>query len=566
MPTINVKKRDLEKLSGMSIQLEELKRQLYLVKGELKGYDPEADELRIEIADSNRPDLWCVEGIGRHLKGKLKGEWEEYEFFNKKEKVGDIVVSPGMKNIRPFVGGFGAKDMEITEDVLIQLIQTQEKISEIFGSKRRRISIGIYNLSVIEFPVSYKDVTPREISFVPLGFDVPLNLDEILEQHPKGQAYGEILKRFDRYPVLIDRAGKVLSFPPIINSREVGEVKVGDRDLFIEVTGTDLHLVLLILNVLAVNLHDRGANIIPGGVIYPYDTERGRNITVPLSLSEPVDITLDTIEKSLGELIPMEDVEKLLVHYGYKVFTKDDILTVTPPPYRDDIMHPVDVCEDIAISRGYHTFLPIMPSQMTVGSISEIEAFSDKLREHMIGCQFQEIISNILTSKEEILHWMEVDEKVIEIDNIMSRSYSVLRQWIIPSLLKVEASSGKAFYPHRIFEVGEVALYDESENLWSRTVVKCAALISHGEANFSEIQSVLENLMYYLDLEYKLIPWEHPSFIEGRAGGIIVEGETIGITGEIHPKVLTNWQIHMPCSTFEIDVSRLLEIYKKITG
>lgn len=567
MPTINIKKRDIENLIGSPMSLDDLKQYLYLVKGEFKDYDDQKDELRVEISDSNRPDLWCVEGIARQIMGKLKGEWRNYDFFyttEGMEKTGDIIVSAGMKDIRPYVGGFAACNIHMDEDMLTQLIQTQEKISEIFGSKRRRISIGIYSLSMIDFPVYYKDVKPEAISFIPLGFDESMDLDSILRKHPKGQAYGSILRDYARYPILIDSKGKVLSFPPIINSREVGEVKVRDRDIFVEVTGTDLRLVLLVLNILSVNLFDRGAKIKPSEVRYPYDTEFGSNISTPVDLTGPISLSYPDIEKVLGEKIPMDEVAALLDSYGYWVRKKGEILEVTPPPFRDDIMHPVDICEDIAISRGYSSFTPIMPSQMTIGTITEIESFSDRLREYMVGCGFQEIISNILTSKEDILDRMCLgDEKVIEVDNIMSRSYSVLRHWIIPSLLRVEASSGETFYPHRIFEVGEVALYDESQKLWSRTAIKCAALISHGEANFSEIHSIVENLMYYLQIECKLIPVKHPSFIDGRSGYICVGDEEVGLIGEVHPEVLTNWEIHMPCSVFEMDVDKLLDIYSQ---
>lgn len=565
MPTISVKKKDLESLTGIGLSLDDIEHHLQLVKGEFKGYDPASDELKVELSDSNRPDLWCSEGIARQIKGKLRGEWGDYTYFysNDRERAGQIIVSGGMRDIRPYVGGFAATGVPVDEEMLVQMIQTQEKISEIFGSKRRRISIGIYNLSRINFPVYYKDVHPEEVSFTPLGFDEKMNLKDILERHPKGQTYGGILKEAGRYPLLVDSKDCVLSFPPVINSREVGEVKAGDRDLFIEVTGIDIRLVLLVLNILSVNLHDRGADIGIADVIYPYDTELGRSITVPHDLTAPVNLSLKDVERVMGESLNINDVANLLDGYGYWIKKKGSLLEVTPPPYRDDIMHPVDICEDIAISRGFNSFKPVMPSQMTVGSLSDIELFADLIREHLIGCGFQEVISNILTSKEDILSKMALgEEKVIEVDNVMSLSYSVLRHWIIPSLLRVEAASTESFYPHRIFEVGEVAVYDDSENLNSATLIKCALMISHSAANFSEAHSILENLMYYLQIDYRLVPGEHQSFIEGRMGWIYAGEDLIGLIGEIHPRVLAGWEIHMPCSAFEVDADKLLNIYK----
>lgn len=564
MPTISIKKKDIEMLSGISFPLEDIEHHLQLVKGELKGYDSATDELKVELNDSNRPDLWCSEGIARQIKGKLTGKWNDYTFFcaDEKEKAGQIIISEGMKDIRPFAGGFTATGITVDEEMLVQLIQTQEKISEVFGSKRRRISIGIYNLSNMSFPVYFKPVNPEETVFTPLGFEEKMNLQGILAKHPKGQAYGDILKGLPQYPLLVDSNNNVLSFPPIINSREVGEVKVGDTELFVEVTGLDLRLVILVLNILAVNLHDRGAKIGIVETVYPYETEFGGHINIPCDLSSPVTLFAGVVEKVIGEKLDIDDIANLLDSYGYLVGKKADMLEVTPPPFRDDIMHPIDICEDILISRGYNSFTPVMPSVMTVGGLTDIEMFTDLLRGHMTGAGFQEIISNILTSREDILDKMCLSEdKVVEVDNVMSMSYSVLRHWIIPSLMRIETESIKSFYPHKTFETGEVAIPDAAENLSCNTLIKCAAMLSHPSANFSEIHSVLEVLMYYLQIDYTLVAGDHKSFIEGRMGWIYAGEDVVGLIGEIHPEVLHRWDIHMPCSSFELDVDRLLRLY-----
>src|SRR4030067_2175180 len=213
MPTISIKKKDLESLIGTSFLLPDLEHHLQLVKGELKGYEAETDELKIEVSDSNRPDLWCCEGIARQIKGKLTGAWEDYGFFyaDARDSAGEIIVSAEMRDIRPYVGGFIATGVTVDDEMLAQMIQTQEKISEIFGSKRKRISIGIYSLSRINFPVSYKAIGPEELRFIPLGFDEEMTPQEILEKHPKGQAYRDILKGMHKYPILNDSKETVLS-------------------------------------------------------------------------------------------------------------------------------------------------------------------------------------------------------------------------------------------------------------------------------------------------------------------------------------------------------------------
>ncbi len=564
MPTISLQRDDLEALIAgpdekpARIPVDQLEQWLMLVKGELKGHNPETGELRIELQDSNRPDLWCCEGIARQIRIKQRGEADPYPFFKRSEKVaGKLVVAPG------FVAACAAVGYRVTAAGLSQLIQTQEKLADIFGRKRRTVSIGLYRLSRIVFPVSYDLVKPDDVRFTPLGMETLMTLREILMVHPKGVEYGGIVGGHDRVPVLRDAKGQVLSFPPIINSREIGEVQVGDHELFVEVTGTDLPMVALTLNIFAANLADRGAVITPVEIQSPVSTAFGRRWNTPVDFGKPRTIPLKSIESALGEALGGKEVVGALTSYGYRAKSIGRKVTVQLPPYRNDLLHTVDVVEDVAISQGYARFAPVMPSQFTVGGLSRLEQMADRVRHLMVGMEFQEIISNIMGSHREFCTRMRLDgtewAKVVEVDNVMSLSYSCLRQWITPSLLQVEANSSRAFYPHRMFEVGEVAVPDKAVDVGSRTVTVLGAVMAHAGAHFSEIHSCLDLLLYYLDRPFTLEPVAHPSFLDGRAGQIVSGGRVIGLLGELHPEVLEQWQIGVPAVALELEIDRLLD-------
>ncbi len=564
MPTIDIKKKDLDSLIGRKLPIAALEKRLMLAKAELKEYNAATDDLKVELSDSNRPDLWSAEGIARQIRMAFSGKPERYPFFKRGRKaVGEIRVSKDMRSVRPFIAACTAQGVRMNDDVLAQMIQSQDKLSEIFGRKRSTVSIGIYELNRIKFPVDYRLVEPASISFTPLGMEERLTLAEILERHPKGIEYGGIVRSFLRYPVLTDAESRVLSFPPIINSREIGEVKPQTRDVLVEVTGTDLRMTALTLNILAASLYDRGADIGGVRVSYPYDTGLGRRITFPSDTSGKFTVPLSQFSSGLGEEVSLSDLKKRLSSYGLTVRTGRGTVSIIAPPYRDDIMHPVDLAEDYAISRGYDSFEPVMPRQSTVGSLSSLELLSDTVREHLVGSGFQEIMSNILCSREELDYAMPEGERLVEVDNVMSLAYSVLRNRIIPSLLNVETASSKAFYPHRIFEAGEVATFDASKNMGSRTDLNLGALISHPAANFSEMHSSLDMLFYYLGLDYKLEPFDHPLYMQGRCGRILSSGAELGLIGEVRPDVLELKQISMPCAAFEINLDMVLDLKKK---
>lgn len=570
MPTITVHRQDLETLisrdgSSRPATLETLEGWLALVKGEIKGHNPDTGELRIELQDSNRPDLWCCEGIARQIRIKQQGKPIDYPCFTARQdtELPRLDVVPGLEAVRPYVAACTAVGYRVTDEGLVQLIQTQEKLADIFGRKRRTVSIGLYRLPRITFPVIYDLVAPDEFRFTPLGMDALMTPAEILVVHPKGLEYGGILAGRDRVPLLRDAKGLVLSFPPIINSRDVGEVQIGDCELFIEVTGTDMKMVVLTLNILAANLVDRGADVSPVKIHYPAATELGQVCVTPMNFGRARTIRSAIIEAALGETLGMETIASSLTAYGYDVKTGTDAVIVQLPPYRNDFLHAVDVVEDVAISRGYDRFQPVMPSQFTVGNLSRLEVLADRVRNLMVGMEFQEIMANIMGARADLCGRMLVEGtgwgRVVEVNNVMSQNYACLRQWLVPSLLQVESSSSRAFYPHRLFEVGEAAIPDEQADVGSRTVLLLGALIAHAQAHFSELHSCLDLLLYYLDRPYQLEVLDHPSFLTGRAGRILSEGRMIGMLGEIHPEVLERWQIEMPAVAMELDLQQLLE-------
>jgi phenylalanyl-tRNA synthetase beta chain len=569
MPTISIFKDDFESLVGggrrakRPVPIEQLEEWLTLVKGELKGHNPETGELRIELQDSNRPDLWCCEGIARQVRIKQQGRLKFYPFFTTRAKsTRRLIVGPDLESVRPYVAACTAKGYRVTDEGLAQLIQTQEKLADIFGRKRRTVSIGIYQLAKIAFPVTYELVRPDEARFTPLGMETVMTLSEILMVHPKGLEYGHILTGHSRLPILRDAKLQPLSFPPIINSREIGEVRVGDDELFVEVTGTDLSMVVLTLNIFAANLADRGASIEAVEVQYPKNTPLGKRVVTPRDLGKPLAIAVKTIEQALGQDIGVKTVKQALEGYGYSVSVGKNTVKAKLPPYRQDVMHAMDVVEDVAMSRGYSEFSPIMPAQFTVGGLSRIEQVSDRARELMVGLGFQEIISNILGSPEHYSTAMRLDGtdwgRVVEVENAMALTFSCLRQWMLPSLLRVEAASSRAFYPHRLFEAGDVAIADSTHELGSRTETVLGAVIAHATAHFSEIHSCLDVLLYHLGREYSLEPVQHPSFLEGRAGRILVAGTSVGVIGEVHPEVLERWQISVPVVSFDVNLTQLV--------
>jgi len=564
MPKIEVFKDAFYSYTEKKYTEEQLEEILTVAKAELDGKDEEKGILKIELNDTNRPDLWTMNGLARQLRVYQSGKIPKYDFFStadKKLDYGDRVVNidPSVKDIRPYEIAVAARGRKIDEATLKDIIQTQEKICWNFGRKRRSIAIGVFRSDLLQYPITYRAADPDETRFVPLQMDKELSLREIIQQHPKGIEYGHIVADFPAFPYLEDAKGDTLSFPPVINSAYTGAVEVGDENIFIEMTGTELRDLILTTNILACDLADAGFEILPVKIVFPFDTEFGREIVSPFYFQEPIEIDLPDASKLLGVDFSMDDALQALERMGVpSEQTGDNSLTIQVPPYRNDFLHSVDVIEDIMIGHGMSNFEPVMPSAFTVGRITPAEDFSRKVRDIMIGLGFQEMMYNYLGSKRDYIDKMEVTgDEFIQIANPMTENYEYVRASILPNLLNSESVSAHAVYPHHIFEVGKAAYLDEKDNSGTITRNTLGFLSADGEIGFNEVAAHVSAVFYYLSKDYSLEELDDPRFISGRSARVIYGDREVGFFGEVHPKVLENWGIQVPCTCCEIDLDTL---------
>lgn len=551
MPTITFSFRDFQQLLGKKVSIEEFEDLLVLyAKAEVESYDKRTDETAVKLDDTNLPYLWCPEGLARFFQrilglrkgiAKLTINGSDYK----------IIADSSVSKVRPYITAFVARGKKLDDCLLKQLVQLQEKFCEGYGRRRQKASIGLYSYKRITFPVHYKAVEPASVKFVPLEFDKAMSLNQILQHHPKGQQYGWILKGSSNYPILVDDKGEVLSFPPIINSNFTGKLETGDSDILFEATGTDEEALNVAANIFAQNMHERGFDIYSVTISYP-----GRKVIAPSAKTEKVKIGMDEVEELIGIKPNTSELKALLHKAGYDIASG----YVTIPHYRADILHPVDVIEDVAIAYGFGRIHDAPLTSYTVGAKDRAIAAINAVRKAVTSMGFQEIFSSILTDKAALVSGIgyeaaaEKETQVIELENFMSETYSAVRDSLLPQLLGVLARNKHFDYPQKIFEEGAVAARKGAKISEWRSL---ALVSAHSKADFTEQKQHLSALLGSAGVSFTIRPAQHPAFIKGRAGSIVVDGKPIGLIGEISPAVLSKWGIEMPAAAVELNLDFL---------
>jgi phenylalanyl-tRNA synthetase beta chain len=404
---------------------------------------------------------------------------------------------------------------------------------------------------------------------VPLQGTRRLTLRQILQEHPKGREYGWILEHEKLHPLLVDAQERILSYPPIINSADIGAVQVGDSEVFIELTGIDIEAVVLSAAIMACDLADQGFSIEPVRVHYDYETVFGKIITNPCSFQRSVFCSLSRVEKFLGVKLTAEECIAALKKTGCRAEAASDVergadmpcpgIRLYPPEYRNDFLHAADVIEEIVIGRGLSSFEPARPTESTVGRLLPMTLFSRKAKEIWTELGYQEMIYNYLGSQRDLIERMRGDgKKTVQIANPMSENYAFVRDSTLPSLLASEAESAHAAYPHKLFEIGKVAYKNTANNHGVSTRQYMGVLHAASGANFNTVSAELQTFFYYINRDYTLAESHDPRFIEGRAAEILCARMRVGVFGELHPVVLENWGITVPCTAVEIDMEQLL--------
>lgn len=545
MPVITFDYEDFLNLLGYDISKEELVNRLPMIGADFDKI--EGDKISIEFFP-NRPDLTSVEGIARASRNFFGFELglKNYDINNSDIT---IQVDNSVKNIRPYVSCALVKNITMTDELISSLMDLQEKLHFGIGRNRKKVAIGVHNFDPIKPPFVYKAVDPNSVEFVPLAKIESMTLDEILKKHEKGIDYAHLLDGYKKYPLIVDSLENVLSFPPIINGI-LTEVTPFTTDLFIDVTGNNLNSINYALNIITTALAERGGKIFNTLVKYDDMSYISPNLT-----PKKREISVSYINKILGTNMNVKEVTKSLKKMGYDTeVIEEDLIKIKIPSWRIDILHKIDIVEDVSVGYGYDKFEIDYPKSLTYGRLLKHFNLFNVLRNIMIGLGYNEVTTfTISNEKNEFEKMNDKIKERVQIINPISEEYSCLRISLLPSLLNILKENRHHSLPQKIFELGIIVdkNYKNKYNL--------AGLKMDAKSNFSECKSTIDAIMRDIGKKYKIDEKNHPAFIDGRCASIIHHHREIGYFGELHPETIIHFELEHPIIGFEIQAGSIIQ-------
>ncbi|MHA3963558.1 MAG: phenylalanine--tRNA ligase subunit beta [Candidatus Thorarchaeota archaeon SMTZ1-45] len=545
---------DLLSLIGKKLTLKQLEDTLFLVKAEVEKVDGNIIEIEV---NPDRQDMLSAEGIARAVRSFLCIETGLKKYPVKKSGR-QVIVKPGLSKIRPFICCSILRGVPSDDELIKEYMHLQDALTSTHGRNRNKASIGLYVYNDLNFPVFYGLQKPEKIRFVPLGHEVEMDGPTIMTEHEKGIEFGSIIQRHKRWPLLFDSNNQVLSLPPIINSNSLGRITTETKNIFVEVTGTHLPTVHQALNIITASLAERGGKIESVTVVYP----NGTIDETPNFNPEVMKIPINDINSLIGLNMTEKQIVQALERMGYGAkLTQTDQVQVMIPKFRMDILHPVDIIEDVAIGYGFDRLEPRMPQTMTTGKLNHVTRIKNKVRDLMVGMGYQEIMNYIMSSPELLNDKMLRKRPLVTTGNPKSRNYSVLRNSLLPVVLEFASQNQHTDYPQKIYEVGDVAIPDDTQETCVDQVTSVCGLVTDVKVNITNLMTEIGFLLRNLGLDERFTFESEDSsdFIEGRSACIKIDGEVCGSFGEISPMILSNFGIGYPVIAFELIMHRITE-------
>lgn len=553
MPVVNILKSRI-KDSFPNDSIEKLLERLPFLGLDIEGIDKE--KIRVEY-NPNRPDFSSDTGIFRSLKGLLNEAVGLPLFRYSSDKLYQITIDPQVKKIRPILLFFVAKNKEINNFILNQLISMQEDLHNGIARGRKKAAIGIHDLNAIEFPLIY-NTRAAHTSFIPLDQTQPFKFKEILSDLEVGKKYSSLLKNMHQYPTIADRNNQILAFPPIINSNNT---KINDKsnNLLIEITGTNLETCKSILAILAYYLYDEGYEIF-SGIIHD---DKSTFSSLRLLKDNAISVDTNIIKSYLGLNLSTREIIQILNRCRIEVsITNNKKIKCFVPPYRNDIINSIDIVEEVAIGYGIDNIKSSIPSFLiSPGVRNEYFKKIDELKETLTGLGFLEMV-NFTLIDQTISSIFNYDDKEllekIKVNESKSKEHEFLRTNILSSLINNLSYNVHEEYPQKVFEIGKTFSFkNKIVEQWNLGV-----LIASNKSNYTEAKSIAQSI-FQINFGKQIITRRNDNnnlFLKGRCAEILYESKTIGFIGEVNPDLITKFNLHIPLSAFELNLSPLLKV------
>lgn len=541
------------------VERPELEERLFRSKAELTDWTEDA--LTLEVTP-DRLDLLSEGGLALFLQGAMGLRTGPAPLAEPPATLAGptALVEAPVSTLRPYLAGAvltAPPGVALDAGLFAEAIRFQEVLHATIGLDRRAASLGLYSWERLKPPVRYALEPVDGIRFHPLDGPSEIDGPKFFADHPMAQRYGRMGRSNGECLTLRDADDQLLSLPPILNGRTAGEVRIGDRALLLESTGTRAVRVEESVGLLLLPFAARGWAVQPLRVEYPDRAESGIGWISPRRLP----FTAPTLENLTGLSLPDDQVEQYLAQCRLGASKAPDGWWVEIPPWRPDLQTPVDLSEEVLIARGIDPEEALLPPSATRGRKNAESRFRRTVRRLFLGLGYVELRTPVLSSSE--LASVLGRTTAIAVVNPVSDLFSRVRDALQISLMASLARNVRYSYPQQYSDVGPVVIRDSSEPSGGKTRWHAGAVQAGERSGFADAAAWVDYLLGAFGALGVREPAELPGTIPGRAARVRIAGEVVAEIGEITPAALAHLKVPVPVAWGEVDLTALWPLVRR---
>ena len=334
--------------------------------------------------------------------------------------------------------------------------------------------------------------------------------------------------------------------------------------------GADVNIVPIALDRAAALIAELADGTIAKGMIDIYPE------TIEL---RQVNISLGKTNSILGLQLSLKQIQGYLASIDLSVApgAEVDTLLVEIPTFRPDLEREIDLIEEVARLNGYDHIPVTMPMGQTEGCTSTPEhRVAKSLQELMVAAGFSEVVNYSFVSADAdnkiLLAKDDVRREHTAVLNPLTEIQSVMRTSLVPSLLEnVSRNQSYRTLDLNLFELRPVFMPIAGQDLPAEpkqlTAVMCGGRQQLGwcqdssPIDFFDLKGVAESICELMKI--KGLQWDasqsEPYLHPGKSCTIVSNGKRLGVLGELHPQVATNYDITTALYLLELDVPAMMQ-------
>jgi len=580
MPTIGIEDKQLFRALGRQYTEKEFDQLCFdygleldeVVTEKIEGSSEEKIIYKIDIP-ANRYDLLCLEGLARALL-IFQGKLQVPSYTRLKSSSSQLmVVHPSTRQIRPFVVCATLRGVTFTKERYDSFIELQDKLHQNICRKRSLVAIGTHDLDTLQGPFSYEALKPEDIKFKPLNKDKEYDAAQLMELYSTDlhlRQFLPIIRDSPVYPVIYDANRVVLSMPPIING-DHSKITLNTRNVFIECTATDLTKAKIVLDMIVTMFAEYCDKpfTVEEALVQNVD---GTTVTYPALQKRQERILPSYVNKRIGVDLDSDQMAKLLTRMCLQTTVVADsdgneLLDVSIPPTRADVIHAIDVAEDVAIAFGYNNIVKTIPKTNTIAAQFPINKLSDALRNEVASSGFCEVLTFSLCSRDDVstkLRQPLETSGAVHIGNPKTLDFQVARTCLLPGILRTLSANRKMPLPLKLFEISDVVRKDASRDVGAKNIRHLCAVLMAKTSGYETVHGLMDRIMQLVEVPYggsngyRLSPIDDPTYFTGRCADVLVDDVSVGRVGVLHPEVVAAFDLSLPCAALEMNIEHFL--------